>query len=257
MANLIGQSENPNVAGVYGDGDGAGVWGKSKTWVGVIGETLSSDTNAGGAGVWGKGIVGFGVHGESQGGIGVIGDSNWIGVKGETKTLKGIGVLGEHKAGGSAVIGLSPTGIGIHGKGGHRAGFFEGEVEITGILTVQGVSIQSLLRRIQQLEQKVVALSGGTSSGRHIAVSKEGVGPSTVFVVNGSGFTPNKLVVIRITGKQWPFNQVEFSETAGGDGKFVAKRSLPCGSGFPFTITSFEDADPLGTFANSVDTTCG
>jgi hypothetical protein len=30
------------------------------------------------------------------------------------------------------VIGDSPSGIGIHGKGGHRAGFFEGDVEVTG-----------------------------------------------------------------------------------------------------------------------------
>lgn len=111
-----------------------------------------------------------------------------------------------------------------------------------------------MLQRIQQLEQKVAALSGGTPSGRYIAVLKEGAGTSTVFTVTGAGFTPNKLVVIRITDKQ--FNQVAFSETAGGDGKFVAKRSLPCVSGTPLTITAFEDADPLGTLANVVETTC-
>ena len=37
--------------GVYGESKGTGVWGQSKTWHGVYGETLST---AGGAGVWGE-----------------------------------------------------------------------------------------------------------------------------------------------------------------------------------------------------------
>lgn len=37
---------------------------------------------------------------------------------------------------------MSATGIGVHGKGGHLGGYFEGAVEITGNLTIQGVSLQ-------------------------------------------------------------------------------------------------------------------
>ena len=56
-----------------------------------------------------------------------------MGVFGETQsTAGGAGVMGYHHQGGSAVYGDSPSGIGIHGKGGRLAGFFEGDVEVTG-----------------------------------------------------------------------------------------------------------------------------
>jgi hypothetical protein len=39
---------------------------------------------------------------------------------------------GEHKAGGAGVVGISNSGVGVQGKGGRLAGFFEGDVEVTG-----------------------------------------------------------------------------------------------------------------------------
>lgn len=105
--------------GVYGESDGVGVWGVSKNWVAVFGETHS--------------------------------------------TTGGAGVMGHHHQGGSAVFGSSPSGIGIHGKGGRLAGFFEGDVDITRNLTIQGISIQSLLQRIHQLEERVVGLGFGST----------------------------------------------------------------------------------------------
>ena len=97
-------------------------------------------------------------------------------------------------------------------------------------------------------------MSGGTSAGRHITVSKEGAGSSTVFIVTGAGFAPSSRVVIRITDAQ--LHQVQFPETRGGDGRFVSRHSVPCVSGTSFTFTAFEDANPQGTFANAVVTTC-
>jgi hypothetical protein len=88
-----------------------------------------------------------------------------------------------------------------------------------------------------------------------IAVSKQGVGASTVLTITGNGFTPGRLVTIRVTSQDLQ-QQVQFGETAGGDGKFVSPHSLPCVSGRQFTVTAFEDADPEGTFANAVVTTC-
>jgi hypothetical protein len=93
-----------------------------------------------------------------------------------------------------------------------------------------------------------------TTPARSISVSKEGAGSSTVFVVTGAGFTPSSLVVIRITSPQ--LQQVQFSETAGGDGKFGSRHSVPCVSGIQLTFTAFEDADPLSTFSNAVITNC-
>jgi hypothetical protein len=83
-----GQPQNNPGPGVLGQSDGTGVWGTSKTWVGVYGETQS--------------------------------------------TVGGPAVMGQHHQGGSAVYGLSERGIGVHGRGGRLAGFFEGDVEVTG-----------------------------------------------------------------------------------------------------------------------------
>ena len=54
---------------------------------------------------------------------------------------------------------LTNKGPGIFGKG-SPAGLFEGDVAITGNLTLQGVSIQTWLQRIVQLEQQ------GASAGQ-------------------------------------------------------------------------------------------
>lgn len=94
----------------------------------------------------------------------------------------------------------------------------------------------------------------GTTSERIISVSKEGAGTSTVFIVKGRGFTPNRLVVNRATAPD--FQQIQFNETAGADGTYEARRSIACQSGLQITFTAFEDAAPQSTFANVVVTTC-
>ena len=93
-----------------------------------------------------------------------------------------------------------------------------------------------------------------TTPARTIAVSKQGVGASTVLVITGDGFTPGSRVVLKVTNPD--LSGPQFAETAGGDGKFVSPHSFPCVSGRTFTVTAYEDADPLGTFANAVVTTC-
>ena len=93
-----------------------------------------------------------------------------------------------------------------------------------------------------------------TMPSRIITVTNQGAGTSTIFTVSGSGFSPGSLVVIRFTDAQ--LVQKQFQATADTLGKFTARNSLPCGSGTQITVTAFEDADPLGTFANAVITTC-
>jgi hypothetical protein len=120
---VVGISENhtPEAGpGVFGQSDATGVWGTSKTWMGVYGH---SESTTGGAGVMGE-ALGAGVIGKSQ---------TWMGVYGETtSTTGGAGVWGEHKAGGTGVVGVCQDGIGVFGKGGRLAGLFEGDVEVTG-----------------------------------------------------------------------------------------------------------------------------
>jgi len=90
---------------------------------------------------------------------------------------------------------------------------------------------------------------------RLINVTTEGTGASTVWTVTGSAFTPFGLAVIRFTNPA--FQQVQFSQSAGADGKFVSRHSIAnVASGERITITAFEDADPEGTSANAIVTTC-
>lgn len=106
--------------GVFGESQGSGVVGKSATWHAVAG---FSESTTGGFGIYGEAI-----------GPGVVGISKtWHGVYGETpSTTGGAGVWGEHKGDGSGVVGISKNGAGVFGKGGRLAGFFEGDVEVTG-----------------------------------------------------------------------------------------------------------------------------
>lgn len=122
-------------AGVFGAGDtgGPGVIGTSKTWIGVFGETFG--TQNGPAGVWADG---------HQGGSGV---------KGHTSCPGAFGVAGFH---------MTNQGPGIFGQG-SPAGLFQGDVTVTGSLTVQGANV---LQRIVQLEQQ----AGGVGQlGQHIS----------------------------------------------------------------------------------------
>lgn len=134
-----------------------------------------------------------------------------------------------------------------------RVGIDEESASLTGLrdnheytISVAAVNRGGESRRSNEVRARTPA--------RSISVSKEGAGLSTVFVVTGAGFTPNSLVIIRITDGQ--LHQVQFPETAGGDGRFVSRHSVPCASGIALTFTVYEDADFTGTFANSIVTTC-
>jgi hypothetical protein len=119
-AAVVGLHDNKG-PGVQGRSEGVGVWGQSGTWMGVYG---NSQSTTGGAGVMGE-AIGAGVMGVSQ---------TWLGVYGESKsTTGGAGVWGEHKNGGHGVVGIgNGDGAGVYGKGGRVAGYFEGDVEVTG-----------------------------------------------------------------------------------------------------------------------------
>lgn len=71
---VTGVNDNQSVEagpGVFGTSRGAGVWGKSETWIGVFGETVTPTPN-GAAGIWGRGNEhGNGVVGESVNANGV------------------------------------------------------------------------------------------------------------------------------------------------------------------------------------------
>jgi hypothetical protein len=130
-------SHSPKHAAIIAinDADGMGIEGRSGGNVGVFG---NSNT---GRGVMGISNTNLGVSGESQLFPGVRGHSvRGRGTEGFSDTLEGVvgiskvstGVLGISEAGGVGVSGVSGAGVGIFGKGGRLAGFFEGDVEVTG-----------------------------------------------------------------------------------------------------------------------------
>jgi len=161
--------ESTGSKGVAGTSrDFHGVFGKSTNNVGVAGESdamwgvLGVTHSAGGIGVHGKnevggdgvvgvgrrGVVGIsndfqGVFGQSADNAGVVGESaKFHAIFGISHSSNNGGVIGINDAGGWGVIGRSAantgvsgesdTGVGVHGKGARLAGFFEGDVEVTG-----------------------------------------------------------------------------------------------------------------------------
>ena len=122
-------------AGVMGEGElGPGVIGKSAKWVGVYGETAGIEN--GPAGVWGehKG-AGIGVKAVSQDGLGLAAFSTSDeAIHAETTSPGKAAIAG---------FNLNPNGTGaaVYGEKlgtiGH-AGFFQGNVHITGNLTADG-----------------------------------------------------------------------------------------------------------------------
>ena len=126
--------------GVFGfnNAGGTGVAGNSNSGVGVMGESTSnwgvggkSDTQVG---VFGQSTSNWGVGGKSDTGVGVVGqsNSNW-GVEGTSTSNDG--VHGTSTTG-TGVAGVSTSAIGVFGHG-TPAGFFQGDVTVTGTVTVQ------------------------------------------------------------------------------------------------------------------------
>jgi hypothetical protein len=130
---VIGQSVRDT--GVYGEGP-TGVHGASST------DTGDGVVGFGRRGVVGESVEFHGVFGHSQKDCGVVGESDTSdGISGISHNSTKSGVFGNNKNGfgvsghsisNTGVSGISDNGTGIHGKGGTLAGFFEGDVEVTG-----------------------------------------------------------------------------------------------------------------------------
>jgi hypothetical protein len=164
---VVGQTRSDIGAGVNGrnDGKGNGVSGFSRHGIGVRGDSTNGFAAVHGHGaqngVWGftlspndSGVFGqndgkgSGVTGFSKDGLGVRGDSTngfaavhgnggKNGVFGFT-TSENSGVLGSNEGKGAGVSGISKNGIGVFGIG-PVAGRFEGDVQVTGDITLTGI----------------------------------------------------------------------------------------------------------------------
>jgi hypothetical protein len=213
---------------VYGTSSHNGIFGETSSQVdhegGVVGKN-----NGKGKGVLGLGTNGEGVKGESANGFtGVYGTSSHNGVFGETKNDNDSGVIGRNFGKGFGVFGVSDNGNGVKGVSQNGfAGFFQGQVIVTGELTVQGVRLSDLVRRLAALEQQVKPAPSPTKPT--IRVSSQGSGSGSVFTVTGSGFSANKTVTIRVRDDR--ATGFDFQQTSAQDGSLNARSSVSCTTG--------------------------
>jgi hypothetical protein len=109
--------------------EGAGVWGENANGDGVVGVGYHGvhgiSSSVGGAGVWGENTA------TGNGGAGVSGtSSSYDGVHGESSASQHAGVSGIN----------TNNGIGVYGQG-KTAGSFQGDVNVTGALTANDLTI--------------------------------------------------------------------------------------------------------------------
>jgi hypothetical protein len=159
----------PTDSGVFGESkSGFGVFGSSTSGEGVHGETPSSSAgvsgiNTGsGPGVYGRN--GSSITGASAKSCGVYGESDsGEGVHGETMAKEAAGVSGINTGGGTGVYGRSSGGSG-------DAGYFQGNVTVTGNLTSSDVK-----------------LSGGDCAEEFDVHASESIEPGSVVVFDEEG----------------------------------------------------------------------
>ena len=143
--------ESSSGYGVYGTSNGnVGVYGQSSNVIGVYGRTNS--TLYPGVRGWNDGSS-SGVEGRSVNGTGVSGTGATYGVRGSTGSTTGVGVSGAcdnincwgvygvapyNNGRGVVASALASGGIGLYADGGLFAGWFQGNVEVTGTCCAAG-----------------------------------------------------------------------------------------------------------------------
>jgi hypothetical protein len=225
---------------------------------------------------WGHGQIGGGIDEEpdinllpEQAVTPSISNGKRMGVYGRSPKNTGVHGVSTTSIG---VYGESQEDIGVFGKGGRLAGSFEGNVEITQNLTVNGLifmggdtvhPLASWISRIRQLEAEVADLrsrlpSSGQSSGP--ATATIGVdltlrpGPFNDLRVFGSGFAPNEPIEINVTSTGGSSGQS--ATTADASGKFSHTVSVSCTSGQQTTHTAFARGVSSGRISNKAGASC-
>lgn len=313
MALIRGESSNPNEPAVLGTSTapdqgmgvmgtatrGSGVIGTSVDWIGVYGESnkfegvRGTSKNKDHAGVVGTNEAGGSAfYGEGSAGLIAVG-KQWVGVYGETQAQPGVGsagIWGDGKNGGDGVKGhasapgksgvagfhLTNQGPGIFGKG-SPAGFFEGNVNITGNLNVNGfifmggdtvTPLASWIVRIRNLEAEIADLrrliSTGHPSGSTTTSATIGVeltpqsGAFNNLRIFGNGFQPNEPIEINVTSTSTSGSGGSNIGTATADslGRFNHTIGVSCPSGMQTTHTAFARGITSGRISNKAGATC-
>ncbi|WP_354191711.1 hypothetical protein [Arthrobacter sp. UYCu712] len=198
----------------------------------------------------GRGVIGVSsghtaVEGTTSSGIAIYGGVDAgargrgvVGVSGSRTAIEG------NSTSGDAVYGVSKSGIGVHGKGGHLGGYFEGNVQITGDLSIQGVSIQAWLQRIITLEKLIDNLLTRLQilNEKNQTPPKKNRGASCIMdydpeappsdavvgvKVHGGGFYADKVVTVMQVARPQNGQDSQFANTkADSSGGYLVRRSV-------------------------------
>lgn len=185
---VVGVNDGRGGPGVLGRADGVGVWGISHTWVGVYGET--ENTNGGAAVLGEHKAGGVGAMGTSEGGHGVLG-------RGKTGgsfdgAFEGVHAVSHHPSAAGVAGYNDHTGPGIYGKstGGGAAGYFDGNVVVTGDVQLTGADLAEHFEVVDPIaaEPGTVMVLDGVDQVR---VSDLAYDRKVVGIVSGaSGYRP-------------------------------------------------------------------
>jgi hypothetical protein len=130
---VVGNSDSG--VGVYGSSiSNAGIAASSHSGTGLYAQSDS------GHGIFSRSTTGTAVWGLGDNYIGIYGSGGLIGVQGASLNPSGKGVVGDSDTS-DGVYGSSNSGIGIHGfsgGAGNWAGYFEGNVNVTGTCCAMG-----------------------------------------------------------------------------------------------------------------------
>lgn len=124
---------------------------------GINGLNLKEGPGARGVSKGGVGVAGSGVDG-------VVGEGTHNGIVGRSKAAGHSGIWADNSGGGKGVAGTSDGegGVGVYGRGKRLAGQFEGDVEINGKLSLQGVDVINRLAMALKLEDKLANVGNVT-----------------------------------------------------------------------------------------------
>ncbi|WP_394138398.1 hypothetical protein [Cytobacillus oceanisediminis] len=294
-AGVFGANNSTKGVGVQGNGPEAGISGFSDRGAGVRAhsnhgngvEGFAHDANGAAILAINNATTAPTVNDGSPRGSGVLGMTtvpDGAGVFGANNSTKGRGVqgngpeagVGGFSEGGNGVLAQSKTGIGILAQGGRLAGKFEGNVEVTGNLNVNGfiymggdtvTPLGAWLSRIRQLEAEVADLrsrlpvsgtfAGSTTTTPSATVDVEMIprtGPFNDLRVFGSGFLPNEPIEITYNSTPEGGNSGTTEATADSLGRFSNTIGVSCSPGIRYT--AYARGKQSGRISNTAGASC-
>jgi hypothetical protein len=195
---------------------GQGVWGHSKSGVGIVGVSVENEAIRGVSSSGHGGVVGINDNKAADAGQGVYGVSE-----------NGDGVVGVAKnANRSGVVGVNAAGVGVYGEG-RVAGYFKGDVEVTGDIRLTNadcaeaftVSDQALAEpgTVMVLGDEHFLTPSDQAYDRRVAGVISGAGDFKPGIVLDNQVSEQRRLPVALLGKVFCKVDADFGKIAVGD----------------------------------------